>query len=216
MRENKKPGQSAEPPDNRSDGTKGKILSAALEEFANHGLSGARVDRIALSASVNKAMIYYHFSSKKELYVATLQEFFNEFASFTGPAKLPSVSLKQRLQILADFYYRLFSQKTPFRQLLLRELADPTGALAAVVTEGIFKSGLPTIMLKSLEEGIKSGQLRNMDSRQAMISFVSMNFGYFLMAPIMNQVLNIEDSAAFLEQRTEATVDLFLEGVTTK
>jgi len=53
---------------NKSEQTKAKILAAALGEFSTHGLAGARVDEIARSAGVNKAMIYYHFAGKEELF----------------------------------------------------------------------------------------------------------------------------------------------------
>jgi len=52
----------------KSDLTREKILQAALHEFSVHGLAGARVDEIAASAGINKAMIYYHFESKEALF----------------------------------------------------------------------------------------------------------------------------------------------------
>jgi AcrR family transcriptional regulator len=52
----------------KSDQTKNKIMQAALDEFALKGFAGTRVDQIAQTAGVNKAMIYYHFSGKEELF----------------------------------------------------------------------------------------------------------------------------------------------------
>jgi AcrR family transcriptional regulator len=52
----------------KSDQTKEKILAAALDEFASKGFAGTRVDQIAQAAGVNKAMIYYHFANKEELF----------------------------------------------------------------------------------------------------------------------------------------------------
>ena len=52
----------------KSDLTKEKILHAALDEFATKGFAGTRVDQIAQAAGVNKAMIYYHFAGKEELF----------------------------------------------------------------------------------------------------------------------------------------------------
>lgn len=57
----------------KTDTTRSKILSAALDEFAAKGLAGVRVDEIARLAGVNKAMIYYHFASKEALYKALFQ-----------------------------------------------------------------------------------------------------------------------------------------------
>src|ERR671931_624754 len=49
-----------------------QILAAAALEFAERGYAGARVDRIARRAAVNKAMLYYHFRSKQQLYATLL------------------------------------------------------------------------------------------------------------------------------------------------
>ncbi len=51
-----------------SEQTKSRILAAALDEFADKGFAGTRVDEIGRRAGVNKAMIYYYFSSKEELF----------------------------------------------------------------------------------------------------------------------------------------------------
>jgi len=48
------------------------ILQAAIAEFANYGLNGARIDRIAQRAKANKRMIYYYYGPKKTLYKEVL------------------------------------------------------------------------------------------------------------------------------------------------
>ncbi|WP_394615767.1 TetR family transcriptional regulator [Lentzea sp. JNUCC 0626] len=48
--------------------TKAKLLEAALDEFAEYGIAGARVDRVAAKAGCNKAMIYAYFGSKEGLF----------------------------------------------------------------------------------------------------------------------------------------------------
>lgn len=51
-----------------ADATRRRILDAATAEFAEHGIAGARVDRIAASARSNKALIYSYFGNKDELF----------------------------------------------------------------------------------------------------------------------------------------------------
>jgi len=53
------------------------ILAVARAEFAEKGLSGARIDEIAEKTSTSKRMIYYHFGSKEALYRAVLEEAYN-------------------------------------------------------------------------------------------------------------------------------------------
>jgi TetR/AcrR family transcriptional regulator len=48
------------------------VLEAAVQEFADKGYSGARVDTIAARAKANKQLIYYYFGNKLGLYEAVL------------------------------------------------------------------------------------------------------------------------------------------------
>src|SRR5215813_8699621 len=63
----------------RSAKTRAAILAAAEHSFAQAGLAGARTDAIAAAAGVNKAMLYYYFESKEQLYEAVLEDHFREF-----------------------------------------------------------------------------------------------------------------------------------------
>ncbi len=54
--------------------TKGKLLDAALTEFAANGFEGARVSAIAERAGVNKQLVSYYFGGKEGLYRAIQRE----------------------------------------------------------------------------------------------------------------------------------------------
>jgi AcrR family transcriptional regulator len=54
--------------------TKQLLLEAATAEFAAVGLAGARVDRIADAAGVNKSQLYYYFKSKDSLFDSILRD----------------------------------------------------------------------------------------------------------------------------------------------
>ena len=57
--------------------TRQRIFEAATAEFAQYGIAGARIDRIAAAAGSNKAMIYTYFGSKDELFDAVGVEQFS-------------------------------------------------------------------------------------------------------------------------------------------
>ncbi|ORA59058.1 TetR family transcriptional regulator [Mycobacteroides franklinii] len=54
------------PPD--ASATKKRLLDAAYAEFAEHGLAGARVDRIGAAAEANKRLLYVYFTNKETLF----------------------------------------------------------------------------------------------------------------------------------------------------
>ncbi|WP_369431813.1 TetR/AcrR family transcriptional regulator [Tsukamurella strandjordii] len=53
--------------------TKARLLDAATTEFAEYGLAGARVDRIAAAAEANKQLIYAYFGNKRQLFDAVIE-----------------------------------------------------------------------------------------------------------------------------------------------
>ena len=57
----------------RADQTRARILDAAVRQFSENGLAGARTEQIAEAAGVNKALLYYYFKSKEALYDAALE-----------------------------------------------------------------------------------------------------------------------------------------------
>ena len=61
--------------------TQTRILEAARKEFAAYGLAGARIDRIAKSASASKERLYAYYSDKKQLFLEVLELNLREFAS---------------------------------------------------------------------------------------------------------------------------------------
>lgn len=54
--------------------TKALLLEAATAEFAEYGFAGARIDRIAERAGVNKRLLYVYFGDKNQLFDAVVQE----------------------------------------------------------------------------------------------------------------------------------------------
>jgi AcrR family transcriptional regulator len=54
--------------------TRRKILEAATREFSEHGIAGARVERITDAAGVNNALLYRYFGNKRDLFDAVYAE----------------------------------------------------------------------------------------------------------------------------------------------
>ncbi|MCX4676471.1 TetR family transcriptional regulator [Streptomyces sp. NBC_01433] len=65
-------------------GTRARLLAAAREEFATHGMGGARVGRIAEQSGANKERIYSYFGSKEKLFAAVVAEALAEQAALLG------------------------------------------------------------------------------------------------------------------------------------
>ena len=79
--------------------TRARIIAAASDEFGRHGIAGARVDRIARAARINKRMLYHYFGGKAQLYSAVLEA---ELAA--GAFAEAAVGLGERLDAMQLAY----------------------------------------------------------------------------------------------------------------
>jgi len=194
-------------------GSKDRILQAAASEFAERGLAGARVDKIAATAGVNKAMIYYHFSSKEGLYREVLKQLLAERVTVLRRRLADESSLEVVLRGALDFHAELLRDKPEVVRILLRELANPESETVESIASIVRESGLPTEFTRLLSGGARQGIFRPVDVRQAMISFITMSLGYFLLSPVFTRVWRYANEPTFVEERKTAVLDLFMNGV---
>ena len=92
--------ESTEPLFRRNDPerTKREIMEAAREEFARHGLTGARVDAIAARTKTAKRMIYYYFGSKEGLYLAVLEAAYDDIRSVERELRLEALAPEEAIR----------------------------------------------------------------------------------------------------------------------
>ncbi|MGH4011152.1 MAG: TetR family transcriptional regulator [Pseudonocardiaceae bacterium] len=81
--------------------TRARLLAAAQHEFAAHGIGGARVDRIAKKAGVNKERIYGHFGSKEKLFEAVIADALDTHTAALG---LPTDDPAEYVGRIYDFH----------------------------------------------------------------------------------------------------------------
>lgn len=90
-----------------ADRSKADIIAVAMEEFAEYGLAGARVDAIAERTRTSKRMIYYYFGSKEGLYRAVLEEAYNGIRTRETQTHLkdlaPLEALRRLVEITFDY-----------------------------------------------------------------------------------------------------------------
>lgn len=85
----------------KSEATRTRILAAAIEEIAEHGLGGARTRSIAERAGVNNALLHYHFRTREDLLVEAATTAFAALAEM-AEAPLESDSVADGLDSMSD------------------------------------------------------------------------------------------------------------------
>lgn len=83
--------------------TRARLLATARDEFTAYGLAGARVDRIAARAGVNKQRIYGHFGSKDKLFESVIEAVLDEHVAALG---LPNDNPADYVGRVYDFHHK--------------------------------------------------------------------------------------------------------------
>ncbi len=97
------------------------ILKVATAEFADKGLSGARVDAIAAATATSKRMIYYHFRSKEGLYLAVLEDSYRRIREIESRLNLDDLSPEDALRKLVAFTFDYQQDNEDFIRLVMNE-----------------------------------------------------------------------------------------------
>jgi TetR/AcrR family transcriptional regulator len=189
---------------------KTKILHAAIREFSERGLAGARTDSIANSAGVNKALLYYYFKSKKSLYAAALEEVGGRFME-SAMAALDSGSSpgESLLRSALNHFDRLLTEhdfQTLMQQEMVRFRRGESDAIALPIRS--FFRPLLEKMQQVAREGIHAGELCPVDCLQIIYAALGANVFYFLSAPMMRLLLSFEPfDPACLGLRRKAAIE---------
>lgn len=99
------------------------LLAAAQEVFVDMGYHGAAMDAIAERAGVSKPVLYQHFPSKKELYLALLDQHCDAVVLLISDALASTSDNKQRVAAAISAYFEFFDQEgAPFRLVFESDL----------------------------------------------------------------------------------------------
>jgi AcrR family transcriptional regulator len=180
-----------------ADRSQSTILAAARDEFAEYGLGGARVDRIAERAGLNKRLIYYYFADKEQLFLAVLEQSYRDIRAEEATLHLAELDPATAVRRLIEFTWDYFLAHPEFLTLLnsanlhkarhlaesdrARELNSPLIETLATVLErgrreGIFRGGVDPMQLYVSIAGLAYFYLSNSHTLSAV-------FGRDLLAP---------------------------------
>lgn len=169
----------AEPRQRDADRSQQAILSAARDEFHEHGLGGARVERIAERAGVDKKLIYYYFRNKDHLFQAVLEDAYRAIREAEQGLHLLDLPPAEALRALTVFTWNYYLEHPEFLTLLnsanlhrARHLQDSPRARA-------LNTPLIQTLAEVLERGRRDGSCRGgVDPLQLYISIAALCYFY--------------------------------------
>lgn len=173
------PAEPAEPRSRDADRSQAIILNAARDEFAEHGLGGARVDRIAKRAGLNKRLIYYYFEDKEKLFQAVLEQAYQHIREAEHKLNLLEQQPASAIRSLVEFTWNYYLAHPEFLTLLNSANLHRARHLEASQSAREMNSPLIATLGEILERGRKDGSFRGgIDPLQLYVSIAGLSYFY--------------------------------------
>lgn len=157
------------------------IVAAAREEFAKSGYDGARMDRVSELSGVSKGLLYHHFGSKENLFIAILEDIYQELRSQNEQLILDDFEPEEGIRRLMEHTFRYFADHPDFIVLVNSENAMKAEHLKRTTAVEKMFTPLAQRLSELIDRGVRQGIFRSdVDVIDLYISIVGL--GYFFLA----------------------------------
>ena len=194
--------------------TRQRILDAASKEFADEGFAGARVDEIARSAGVNKAMLYYHVGNKQTLYTAVLMRNFDRVEAALAQATARAGSARDRLSALIAAVTQMMKKHPDHPRIVLREFVSAGSNLSPDVLQRML--GILGTVGTILSDGVESGEFRTTDPVLTHLTLIGASLVLNAVAPLRTRATEISPDFRFPDDDADVAgflADLLQNGI---
>ena len=135
-----------------------RILEAATAEFAARGYDGARIEAIGRRAGVNKALLYYYFPSKGELYRRLVLEHLSAAGATLETAAAGDPPPREAIERMITALFEVLSARPEISDFVMREVLNGWGHLEDEDFQVVFRTSQP--IARTVERGIAGGEFR--------------------------------------------------------
>ncbi|MGO2540839.1 TetR/AcrR family transcriptional regulator [Specibacter sp. AOP5-B1-6] len=169
------------------DERRAQLLASALEVFVNHGYHGAAMDEIAETAKVSKPVLYQHFPSKRELYLALLDSHLDALTKMLVSALNSTTDNKLRVQATMKAYFHFMANDDQAHRLVFE--SDLVNDVEVAARLEKFNAGYADAIGKVIAEDTKLAPVEATLLGRALAGMAQVSARYWLEA---NGDLDIE------------------------
>ena len=191
-----------------ADRTQQEILKAATQEFSTAGLGGARMERIAALAGVNKRLVYYYFESKELLFLSVLEDTYARIRAAERTLRLENLEPATAVRRLVEFTWDYYLEHPEFLALLNSENLHNASHLQRSSHIQEMNSPLVQLLRDVVDRGQREGLFRGgVDPVQLYISIAALCYFYLSNNPTLSTIFgrDLRTPAALSERLSHMT-----------
>lgn len=197
------------PPTDRKAATRAQILQSALVCFAEKGYHQTSMDDIVAQSGLSKGALYWHFNSKKELFIALVEWFMSQIGEEISHAWTTDMSAADKIRTMAMVSLESSEQMIPFVKVILDFWAQTSEDEQLQQMFNQIIEGYQDQLGEIIAEGIASGEFRPVDAPHLSLALFGMLDALFLYKTLLGDKVDMRGSA-------EAAVEVMIEGLRCK
>ena len=187
--------------------TREQILQAAIVEFSVNGFAGARIDKIAARAGVNKRMIYHYYGNKDDLFQAVMERTYDDIRTKESQLSLSDMDPQGAMRRLVEFSFGYFTENPHFTRLLNIENLYRARHIKGSQRVRKMHSPLVEMIEDILARGRAKGVFRDdVDPIQLYTSVAALGYFYFSNVHTLSAIFDVDFAAPPARERRLAHI----------
>lgn len=192
--------------------TREQIIQAAIVEFSVNGFAGARIDKIAARAGVNKRMIYHYYGNKADLFLAVMERTDDDIRTKESQLRLRDIDPMSGIRRLIEFSFRYYSENPHLIRLLNTENLYWARHVKRSLRVREMRSPLVEMIGDVLERGRNRSVFRSdVDPIELYMSIAALGYFYFSNVHTLSANFGVDfSSPEACERRRDHIIDVIL------
>ncbi|MGD8752817.1 MAG: TetR/AcrR family transcriptional regulator [Anaerolineales bacterium] len=189
-----------------SEKRKNQILDAAMSVFARLGFNHARMDDIAQEAGLSKGSLYWYFESKDDIIINILDNLIGREIDLMKEAIDSDLPTKERLLSFTELVIADLERMKPLLPILFEFWSLLARRKIVQRTVNRYYHSYMDAIIPIIEQGIKTGEFRSVDSEEVGIALGAIFEGTILLWAYAPEMVS-------LKENIESSVRLLIEGL---
>lgn len=193
--------------------TENKILNAAKGVFQAKGMDGSRMQEIADTAGINKALLHYYYRSKQVLFEAVFSNAFSLIAPQLNKILNDDTDLFEKISGFAKSYISFIAKHPYLPNFVINELnRNPEFVIKLKA-----KKDFPKLekFNNQIKDYVDKGLIRPISAEHLFVNLISLNLFPIIGAPLFKLFLNMDDEGyqAIIEERKTEVADFIINSI---
>lgn len=198
----------------KSDTTEDRIFEAASEEFEENGLAGARMQKIADRAGINKALLHYYFRTKDHLFEAVFTKLATKMFARFNPILDKDISIEDKIRFFFREHIEFLRKNPKLPGFILNEINQNPGRIKKIISH-IDVRGIWETVYNQHSHELYRYNITKENLPQLITSIVSLSVFPFAARGILESIIGKAglDFDKYLEERKEYAAEFVIRSI---